>query len=103
MIANESSWKVRDGGEKDAERILSLRRLVFGELEEDKLDPRFWKWEFLDGVDGKALLYLAEDGERLAGHFADIRFHAVEIDAQNRSVEVVFTRTNERLRHEHCP
>jgi GNAT superfamily N-acetyltransferase len=40
--------------------------------EADKLDPRFWKWEFMDGPDGKALLYLAEDGEKLAGHFADI-------------------------------
>ena len=71
-MTNQSSWKVRDGDERDSERILSLRRLVFGGMELDKLDPRFWKWEFMDGPDGKGLLYLAEDGERLAGHFADI-------------------------------
>jgi GNAT superfamily N-acetyltransferase len=72
MSSNPSDWKVRDGGEGDAERILSLRKLVFGDQEKDKLDPKFWKWEFLAGPDGKAFLYLAEDGERLAGHFADI-------------------------------
>ena len=63
---------MRDGSEEDSERILSLRRLVFGEMEMDKLDPRFWKWEFMDGPDGKAFLYLAEDEGKLAGHFADI-------------------------------
>jgi len=72
MMTNHSSWKVRDGDERDSEKILSLRRLVFGEMEVDKLDPRFWKWEFVDGPDGKALLYLAENGDKLAGHFADI-------------------------------
>jgi hypothetical protein len=72
MMAAQSSWKMRDGDGRDSERILSLRRLVFGEMESDKLDPRFWKWEFMDGPDGKGFLYLAEDGEKLAGHFADI-------------------------------
>ncbi len=32
-------WKVRDGSEKDMEEILSLRKLVFGEEEKDKLRP----------------------------------------------------------------
>lgn len=64
--------KIRDGDERDLEGILSLRRLVFGGFEEDKLRPDFWKWEFTDGPDGKAFIYLAEDEGRLAGHFADI-------------------------------
>ena len=66
------SWKVRDGDEKDLENILSLRKVVFGEMEEDKVDPRFWKWLFREGTDGKALIYLVEDHGRLAGHFSDI-------------------------------
>ncbi len=65
-------WKVRDGNEKDLEGILSLRRLVFGEQEKDKLDPRFWQWEFMEGADGKAYLYIVEDGNKIIGHFADI-------------------------------
>ena len=66
------SWEVRDGNERDMEGILSLRRIVFGEMEEDKLDPRFWRWEFTEGPDGKAFTYVIEDGERVVGHFADL-------------------------------
>ncbi len=65
-------WKVIDGGEKDVEKILALRRVVFGEMERDKLDPRFWQWEFIKNPDGKALIYLVEDQSKIIGHFADI-------------------------------
>jgi len=65
-------WKVRDGDEKDMEEILSLRKIVFGEMEKDKLDENFWKWEFEEGPDGKALIYIVEDGDKIIGHFADI-------------------------------
>jgi GNAT superfamily N-acetyltransferase len=56
----------------DMERILSLRGVVFGEEEKDKLDPRFWRWEFMEGVDGKAFIYIVEDKNKIIGHFADI-------------------------------
>ena len=65
-------WKVRDGNEKDMEEILSLRRDAFGETEKDKLDPRFWQWEFMEGPDGRALIYIVEDRNKIVGHFADI-------------------------------
>ncbi len=65
-------WRVRDGNEEDLEGILSLRRIVFGEVEKDKQDPRFWRWEFLDGPDGRALIYLVEDKDKIIAHFADI-------------------------------
>jgi hypothetical protein len=68
-------WQVRDGTEQDMEGILSLRRLVFGEVEKDKLHPRFWKWEFIDGPDGRALTYIIEDGGGIVAHFADIPHH----------------------------
>jgi len=64
--------KVRDGNEKDLDQILSLRKVVFGEMEKDKLDPEFWKWEFMEGPDGKALIYIVEEGGRVIGHFSDI-------------------------------
>jgi len=65
-------WKVRDGNEGDVEGIFSLRRDAFGEVEKDKLDPRFWQWEFKEGPDGKALIYIVEDEERVVGHLADL-------------------------------
>jgi len=71
-------WRVREGDEKNLNGLLSLRRAVFGEMEEDKLDPRFWQWEFMGGPDGKALIYIVEDGKKIIGHFADLprRFSA---------------------------
>ena len=71
-MENRRDWKVRDGDEKDLGQILSLRKIIFGEMEKDKHDPEFWKWEFMKGPDGKAFLYIVEEGERVIGHFADI-------------------------------
>ena len=68
----DQRWQVRDGDEKDLESILSLRKVVFGEMEEDKADPNFWRWQFMEGPDGKALIYIAEDEGRVIGHFADV-------------------------------
>jgi len=72
MIGEMSRWKVRDGDEKDMEGILSLRGVAFGEEEKDKLDPRFWRWEFIEGPDGGASIYIVEDENKIIGHFADI-------------------------------
>ena len=65
-------WKVRDGNQMDMEGILSLRGVVFGGEEKDKLDPRFWRWEFMEGVDGKAFIHIVEEKKKIIGHFADI-------------------------------
>ncbi len=67
-----NSWKVRDGGKMDMGGILSLRGVVFREEEKDKMDPGFWRWEFLEGSDGQGLIYVVEDGNKIVGHFADI-------------------------------
>ena len=65
-------WKVRDGNETDTDGILSLRGVVFRDEEKDKMDPRFWRWEFLEGADGQGLIYIVEDGDKIVGHFADV-------------------------------
>ncbi len=65
-------WKIRDGNQMDMEGILSLRGVVFREEERDKLDSRFWQWEFMEGPDGKAFIYIVEDRNKIIGHFADI-------------------------------
>ena len=66
------SWVVREGDEKDLEGIFSLRKIVFGEMEKDKLDERFWRWEYEKGPDGRAWIYIVEDENKIIGHFADI-------------------------------
>jgi len=71
-MAKGQNWVVRDGDEKDLKEILSLRKIVFGETEKDKLDERFWKWEFEEGPEGRAFIYIVEDENRIIGHFADI-------------------------------
>lgn len=65
-------WRVRDGNERDMRGILALREVVFGQEERDKLDPGFWRWEFIDNPDGKALIYIVEDRGKIIAHFADI-------------------------------
>jgi GNAT superfamily N-acetyltransferase len=65
-------WKIRDGNEEDMGGILSLRNLVFGEVEKDKLDPRFWRWQIRENPDGTAWIHLAEDGNKIVGHLADL-------------------------------
>lgn len=72
MMGEMHHWKIRDGNEKDMEEILSLRRDAFDETEKDKLDLRFWQWEFMEGPDGKAFIYIVEDRNKMVGHFADI-------------------------------
>jgi hypothetical protein len=41
-MAKGQNWVVRDGDGKDLKEILSLRKIVFGEIEKDKLDERLW-------------------------------------------------------------
>ncbi len=65
-------WKVRDGNEQDLKGILSLRRIVFGDTEEDKLDPSFWRWQMKENPDGAGWVYLVEDGDKIVGHLADL-------------------------------
>lgn len=77
-MSERDHWRIRDGNEKDLQEILSLRKEVFGGTEEDKLDPRFWRWEFTECPEGKAYIYIVEDGDKIVGHFADLprRFSA---------------------------
>ena len=71
-MEKRNNWEVRWGDERDLEGILSLRKIVFGEMEKDKLDPRFWKWEFMEAPDGKAMINIVRDGNKVIGHFADV-------------------------------
>jgi GNAT superfamily N-acetyltransferase len=71
-MEKQQRWIAREGNDEDMEGILSLRKIVFGEIEEDKLDPRFWRWQIKENPDGIAWIYLAEDGDKIVGHLADL-------------------------------
>lgn len=66
------NWTTREGNEGDREGILSLRKVVFGETEKDKLDPRFWRWQIKENPDGIGWIYLVEDRDKIIGHLADL-------------------------------
>ncbi len=71
-IDKMGQWKVREGNEEDIEGVLSLRKMVFGKAEEDKLDPRFWRWQMRENPDGAGWIYVAEEGGEIIGHLADL-------------------------------
>lgn len=62
---------IEEGGEREREAILNLRRIVFKEEEVDKQSAEFWNWQFLKNPDGEGLIYLLKKGDQVVGHFAD--------------------------------
>ncbi|HYO77910.1 MAG TPA: GNAT family N-acetyltransferase [Thermoanaerobaculia bacterium] len=64
-----SSVHFREATAADRERILALRARCFGDVDPEKLDPRFWEWEFarsrmFTGAAG------GEEDDELATHLA---------------------------------
>jgi GNAT superfamily N-acetyltransferase len=57
----------------DREAILALRARCFGDVDREKLDPRFWDWEF-----GNARIFVGEDGGGIVTHLAFVNDLAVD-------------------------
>lgn len=57
----------REGSATDRDRILALRAQCFGEVDPEKLDPRFWDWEF---PNSRFILGEREEGGELVSHLA---------------------------------
>jgi GNAT superfamily N-acetyltransferase len=55
----------READAADRERILALRARCFGDVDPEKLDPRFWEWEF-----ARSRMFAAEADGELASHLA---------------------------------
>lgn len=55
----------READAADRERILALRARCFGDVDPEKLDPRFWDWEF-----SRARMFVGEGPDELATHLA---------------------------------
>lgn len=56
--------ELREGTQRDRDAILALRRRAFPDVDVEKQQPAFWDWQFRDGR-----MFVAEDGERVVGHF----------------------------------
>jgi GNAT superfamily N-acetyltransferase len=71
---------MREATANDRDAILALRRRVFAHEDLEKQEPAFWDWEF-----GGGRMFVAEDGERLVGHFGftprRFRIAGREVDA----------------------
>jgi hypothetical protein len=65
-------WKLREASASDREAIIGLRRQVFQVEDPEKQQPEFWDWEFNQGPEGPARLFVAEDGDAIVGHYAII-------------------------------
>ena len=68
----EPRWKLREATIADRDSILALRKLVFAVEDPEKQDPAFWTWEFMDGPEGRARIFVAVDGDKVVGHYAMI-------------------------------
>jgi GNAT superfamily N-acetyltransferase len=66
------TWRIRDYREGDEEGILDLRQQVFGDVDQVRLLPETWRWQFCDNPAGPPLVALAEDRGRIVGQYAVI-------------------------------
>ena len=83
----ERLWTSRDAGPDDADGILALRRVCFGDLDPVKLRPDVWRWTYADNPAGAGFIRVAEHDGRLVGHYAaiPIRFR-VEADQPSQRI-----------------
>jgi GNAT superfamily N-acetyltransferase len=65
-------WIVRRYQPGDEAQILRLRRLVFGDLDEQRNTESYWRWEFLGNPAGSARTWLAVAADEIVGHYAVI-------------------------------
>jgi hypothetical protein len=64
----------REATAADRDRILALRARCFGDVDREKLDPRFWEWEFAN-----ARIFVGEENGEIVTHLAIV--HGLAVDA----------------------
>jgi GNAT acetyltransferase-like protein len=68
----ERTWTTRPAGPADADGILALRRAVFGEVDQARLRPDVWRWQFVDNPAGAGFIRVADDAGTIVGQYAAI-------------------------------
>jgi hypothetical protein len=63
-------WVARRYQPGDEVQILDLRRLVFGDADEQRNTESYWRWEFRDNPAGRGRIWLAVAADRIVGQYA---------------------------------
>ena len=70
--ARGRGWIARQYRPGDERQILELRRLVFGDGDEQRNTESYWRWEFRDNPAGCARIWLAVAADGIVGQYAVI-------------------------------
>lgn len=74
----------REATAADRDAILALRRTCFGDVDPEKLDPRFWHWEF-----ERARMFIGQEEGAAATHLALLELpHALDGKIVNGALAV---------------
>jgi GNAT superfamily N-acetyltransferase len=68
----DRQWVARRYQPGDEVRILELRKLVFGDRDEQRNTEAYWQWEFRDNPAGYGRIWLAVAADKVVGQFAVI-------------------------------
>jgi hypothetical protein len=68
----DSEWIARKYRPGDEAGIVRLRRLVFGDRDEQRNTERYWRWEFRDNPVGHGGIWLAVVADEIVGQYAVI-------------------------------
>ncbi len=68
----EPVWTTRAYEPGDEAGILALRRVTFGDIDQARLTPEVWRWQFADNPAGCAYIRLADHGGTIVGQYAAI-------------------------------
>lgn len=66
----DGQWVARRYQSGDEAQILRLRRLVFGDTDEQRNTEGYWGWEFRDNPAGHGRIWLALAGDKVVGQYA---------------------------------
>lgn len=65
------NWSIREFNEGDEERIRELRGISLSSSK----DSQWWKWCYLDGPDGPAIIWLAVAGNKIVSQYPVLPLH----------------------------
>jgi len=72
VFGMHGQWVARRYQPGDEVQILQLRRLVFGDGDEQRNAESYWRWEFRDNPAGDGRIWLAVAADKIVGQYAVI-------------------------------
>jgi GNAT superfamily N-acetyltransferase len=85
---------VREYAERDEHAVLELLRAALGEGPTGNRSPEFFRWKHLMNPFGRTFMLVAEEGGRIVGLRAFMRWEFIANDATFRAVRAVDTATH---------